>query len=122
MRPWCRITGGCPTVMCRSLALSWMTVANSLSMRGVVPAATITPCASRGPSIEPEILLPTDFAESQSGSTHPTADGPSQSQALGAINEALLLRMEQDGLGLLIRIIPCQLRRINSTNKKSQNS
>ena len=33
MRPWWRITGGWPTVMCRSLALSWMTVASSLSIR-----------------------------------------------------------------------------------------
>src|SRR6202790_1464260 len=43
MRPWCRITGGCPTVMCKSLALSWMTVLKSFSIANELLPATRPP-------------------------------------------------------------------------------
>ena len=40
-RPWWRTTGGWPTVMCRSLALSWMTVASSLSIETLTPRESL---------------------------------------------------------------------------------
>ena len=43
MRPWWRTTGGWPTLMWRSLALNWMTVASSFSMETPVGPATDDP-------------------------------------------------------------------------------
>ena len=45
MWPSSRSTGGCPTAMCRSLALRLTTVCNSLSMR-IVPIAKYLPIAA----------------------------------------------------------------------------
>lgn len=57
--------------------------------------------------------------QAQHGSTHPIRDGPSQPQALGVRPMRIVCsRNEQGRLGLLIAIIPCLMRRINSTGRK----
>src|SRR5437762_4984310 len=103
IRPLCLMTGGWPTVMIRSLALSWMTVASSFSIRTLL--------------IGTEFLV-TNYEPSRgrlrrgSGRTLESLPLNVEARRRGVRRDASDPRRDQDGLALLTRNYPHHLRRI----------
>jgi hypothetical protein len=71
------MTGGCPTLLCKSLALTWITVANSFSIKTVPPAMLLL--CEMGAREEP---VPVGKGLTEPGARASGSDGTSESMEM----------------------------------------